>query len=272
MSDYRLLNLACGAKVSQKGNWTNVDFSSPVPNVIEMNILKGLNFPNDTFDVIYSAQFVEHLTYDQAVAVMVEVRRVMKPGGILRLVTPDLEELTQEYLKHLSALKAEATPEDVNKYDWIRLEIFDQIVRDHSGGEMVDFIEKCNIETKNYVADRIGYTFSTFSSQNSESAEESNFVKFTRKLNKLPSYLLRKMRDLTESKMKKVGRFRQCGEVHRYLHDFFSLSKVLSDAGFDKIERRSPEKSEIPDWKLYELDIIKGRVDGPYCLYIEAKK
>jgi len=86
-----LLNLACGAKVSPVGNWANVDYSSPMENVIEMNILDGLTFPDGSFDVVYTAQFVEHLMPQEAAMVLREIRRVLKPGGVLRIVTPDME-------------------------------------------------------------------------------------------------------------------------------------------------------------------------------------
>jgi len=96
-----LLNLACGAKVSTVGNWANIDFSSPMENVIEMNILDGLTFPDGSFDAVYTAQFVEHLTPQETAVVLREIRRVLKPGGVLRIVTPDMEELARTYLKHL---------------------------------------------------------------------------------------------------------------------------------------------------------------------------
>ena len=65
-SQFKLFNLACGSKVVSSGNWTNIDFSSPVSNVIEVNILKGLCFPDNSFNVVYSAQFIEHLTLEQS--------------------------------------------------------------------------------------------------------------------------------------------------------------------------------------------------------------
>ena len=126
-TNIKLLNLACGSKVSAQGNWTNIDFSSPIKGVMEMNILKRLNFPDNSFSVVYSAQFIEHLTLEQAENVLNEVNRVLKPGGVLRLVTPDLEELTNSYLNALKTLKNSKNSFDINKYNWIRIETFDQI-------------------------------------------------------------------------------------------------------------------------------------------------
>ena len=137
---YRLLNLACGSKISNHGNWVNVDFKSPNPNVRECNILDGLGYRSQYFDVVYSSQFIEHLSYCVAQKVLEDLAKILKKGGFIRLVTPDLEELSKSYIKYLSELKIKPNKILEEKYDWIRLEIFDQIVRDFSGGEMLKFL------------------------------------------------------------------------------------------------------------------------------------
>ncbi|HEO64586.1 MAG TPA: methyltransferase domain-containing protein, partial [Spirochaetes bacterium] len=157
----RLLNLACGAKVSTVGDWINIDFSSPYKDVINMDILKGLHFPDNRFDAVYTAQFVEHLTIKEAESVLVEILRVLKPGGILRIVTPDMEELAQSYLQYLRKLKVGKDPFDEKRYDWIRIELFDQIVRDCSGGEMTTVLSQCDEQMKGYLSERIGYSFAS---------------------------------------------------------------------------------------------------------------
>ena len=48
-----------------------------------------LPFENDTFDVIYSKSFIEHLYYPEKF--IKEAQRVLKPGGLLISLTPDWE-------------------------------------------------------------------------------------------------------------------------------------------------------------------------------------
>lgn len=50
-----------------------------------------LNFQNNTFDYIFSEHFFEHLFLDEAVDLMGENYRVLKPMGAMRVVVPDAD-------------------------------------------------------------------------------------------------------------------------------------------------------------------------------------
>lgn len=269
---YQLLNLACGSKVSRAGNWTNVDFQSPEDGVVEMNILDGLAFPAGTFDAVYSAQFIEHLTLEEGERVLRNVARVMKPGGVIRLVTPDLEELARTYLALLDGLKAAPSVEADNRYNWVRLEIFDQIVRDRSGGETPAFLAASDEATRNYIIERIGHTATTFFAPQENLRKTLAPSIILRKLNRIPRRIWRIVKQMAATDTLRVGRFRRSGEVHRYMHDLYSLTRLLHKAGFHRVERVDAYHSSIPDWERYQLDIVNGVVDGPLALYVEARR
>jgi SAM-dependent methyltransferase len=61
-----------------------------------MTDLSGL--PPESFDLVYSGQSIEHVTRREADHVLAQVRRVLKPGGVLALDTPNstLTRLQQE--------------------------------------------------------------------------------------------------------------------------------------------------------------------------------
>lgn len=62
-----------------------------------------LPFRDASVDVVYSSHMVEHLDPGEVEAFLAECRRVMKPGGWLRVVVPDLERLIQAYIEDTDA-------------------------------------------------------------------------------------------------------------------------------------------------------------------------
>lgn len=271
MTDH-LLNLACGSKVSGVGRWTNVDFQSPVEGVIEMNILRGLSFAPGTFDAVYSAQFIEHLTLEEGERVLRNVAKVMKPGAVIRLVTPDLEELSRTYLANLETVKAAPSKQAHRRYEWARLEIFDQIVRDQSGGETPAFLADSDDDTRQHIIGRLGHTATTFFWPPVTETQRLTFAKVWRKLNRIPRRVWQMTLNGLATDTVRVGRFRRSGEVHRYLHDVYSLTSLLEQAGFHSVERVDAHRSSIANWDSYQLDVINGVVDGPVALYVEARR
>jgi predicted SAM-dependent methyltransferase len=63
------------------------------------DLTKGIPHPSNSVDMIYSSHMLEHLRPSQAQFVLDDCHRVLKPGGVLRLVVPDLNEAAQAYLR-----------------------------------------------------------------------------------------------------------------------------------------------------------------------------
>jgi predicted SAM-dependent methyltransferase len=53
----------------------------------------------DTFDWIYSEHFIEHLQPQHGIKFFRQTRRLMRPGGVVRLSTPDLRKYMSGYLE-----------------------------------------------------------------------------------------------------------------------------------------------------------------------------
>jgi SAM-dependent methyltransferase len=54
--------------------------------------------PDGTFEWGFSEHFLEHLTPSDAIGWLVEMRRVLRPGGLMRISTPNLETYMRGYL------------------------------------------------------------------------------------------------------------------------------------------------------------------------------
>lgn len=108
-----LLNVGCGSKFHV--DWTNIDMKSTSPHVRAHNLLQGFPFPSDHFDVVYHSQVLEHFPKEKAPAFMAECYRVRRPSGVLRVVVPDLENIAEEYLRHLRRMYRGSGPRQLRE-------------------------------------------------------------------------------------------------------------------------------------------------------------
>ena len=67
---------------------------------------------------------------------------------------------------------------------------------------------------------------------------------------------------------------RKTGEVHRWMHDRFSLRKLLEDVGFTDCNVCTFNSSSIPNWDSQNLDIsLFGNLPRkPDSLFMEGRK
>ena len=87
------LNIGCGTK--HVGGFVNMDIVPPYDKKLDAR--QGLPYRELTVDGVYSEHFLEHLTQAEGLGFLRECRRVLKPGGIVRVAMPDLDELIGRY-------------------------------------------------------------------------------------------------------------------------------------------------------------------------------
>lgn len=63
------------------------------------DVKKGLPFADQSIRYIYSSHTFEHFTWDDSLLVAQECFRVLQPGGVIRIVVPDLGLIVREYLQ-----------------------------------------------------------------------------------------------------------------------------------------------------------------------------
>lgn len=67
-------------------------------DVMRSDVRKGLGYGDASAEYVYSSHMIEHMARWQALELVRECRRVLRPGGVLRLATPDLAAWVREYL------------------------------------------------------------------------------------------------------------------------------------------------------------------------------
>lgn len=281
----KLLNLGCGNHFHK--DWINVDFVSKSENVKACNLLNGIPFENESVDVVYHSHVLEHFSKTDGVSFLKECFRVLNNDGIIRIAVPNLETIVKEYLVNLE-LAIKGDEEAKYNYEWIKLELFDQMVRNESGGEMKTYLYQKKLANEDYVYKRIGLEGETIRESflnkqtpihneiNKTQSKASNLKLVLKKIKRIIIKILKIKRKniLTahQSEALKIGQFRLGGEIHQWMYDRYSLSELLRKVGFTEIKVCNAFKSEIQNWETYELDVIKGEVRKPDSLFIEAKK
>ena len=274
MSKVNYLNLGCGFTFHK--DWTNVDFVSTGENVQAYNLLAGVPFQNNQFDAVYHSHVLEHFPKDKAVLFIKECYRVLKPGGIIRIAIPDLEKIAKNYLKYLEE-SLNNVPKSAEKYEWSLLEMYDQVVRNSSGGEMVDFIKDESKQVDDFLLERNGKEVQHIMDQlrvkkkpENDLGTQSKKVSYSigdRIKSKLKRLLLK-----DDYQKLQVAQFRNGGEIHQWMYDRYSLKILLQNCGFTDVQVVSAFTSSIPDWNRFELDGSNNMVRKPDSLFIEAKK
>jgi len=61
-----------------------------------------LPFPDASFDVVYHSHVLEHFSQPDGLRFLGQLPKVLRPGGLLRVVVPDLERIVELYRQALS--------------------------------------------------------------------------------------------------------------------------------------------------------------------------
>jgi predicted SAM-dependent methyltransferase len=82
------------------------------PGVIIHDLRKPLPFNDASMSAVYSSHTIEHLYPSDAAHLFDEIYRVLKPGGIVRTVVPDLEAIVLRYREAQAAGQEDPPPGD----------------------------------------------------------------------------------------------------------------------------------------------------------------
>ena len=93
---HQVRKLQIGAGPIAIPGWLGTDLRAG-DGVVFLDATKPFPFEDDTFDYIHSEHMIEHLTWHQGLAMLRECWRVLKPGGTIRVATPDLKVLVSLY-------------------------------------------------------------------------------------------------------------------------------------------------------------------------------
>ena len=262
----KFLNLACGNVFLRDAAWVNADFQAMAPWVQSMDLLAPLPFSDHTFDLVYCSHFLEHIPRELVSGFLRECYRVLRPGGLIRLVLPDADEMFRQYLRFRDTQQhAQA--------DFLMIEIVDQCVRSRSGGLLTDFYRQIlalpdqeRQPWQDFVKWRNGETFGQslcvevkpqpmgFAPRLASDGILRRIAdRITRKTQRLKHQLGLSL--LEPAFCRQNVSLALTGEKHHWLWDGYTLTQELGTVGFTRIQRMSASESQASDFPFYPLDL-----------------
>jgi len=87
------LHLGCGKR--NWPGWTNID-GGDFEHLHSRDVI-NLDYPDNSVDIIYASHLIAYFDRDEIIPILMGWWRKLKPGGILRLATPDFGAMAMLY-------------------------------------------------------------------------------------------------------------------------------------------------------------------------------
>lgn len=257
-----MLNLGCGERTHPE--WVNIDFSLRArlrsvplvrrlfggpnpPGYVNHDLRKGIPVASASADVVYTSHVLEHLEPEHAAPFLREAHRALRPGGVIRVVVPDLESAARAYLDALDAWRAGQIPDAELRYEWAVILLLDQMVRRRPGGRMAPWLRQ---HRDSEVVRELGGIVADLASESDNRHG-----------------ILRRAIGRAASRRSPA----RTGELHCWMYDEASLARLLVTCGFHDIRRVAADESRIPGWSAFGLDLNPdGRPHQPGSVWMEA--
>ncbi len=199
-----------------------------------------LPFGDEMIDAAYSSHVIEHISFDDGLKLFSEVYRCLKPGGVFRISTPDMDLLLSRYLSN----------------DW-------RFFLQADGDYILRRVCKGILPPESLlIHNRLIGWFASYSGRLDTAGGPIVSPQLVEeKLNKLSKY---QFRDWCVSLLE-PGRI----YAHIHLYDYNELYATLRKVGFSQVEKSEYGKSNNPVMLNPSIDSAKHKI---YSLYVEAVK
>jgi predicted SAM-dependent methyltransferase len=102
LNTHKLKKLQLGSRLCILNGWLNTDFYPMTKNIVFLDVTEPFPFKDNTFDYILNSHLIEHITFNDGQFMINECHRVLKPGGKLRIGTPDLDVIIELFIQKKS--------------------------------------------------------------------------------------------------------------------------------------------------------------------------
>jgi predicted SAM-dependent methyltransferase len=260
------VNLGCGSRY--RADWANYDLTPCAPEVRSADFINGIPLADGSAACVYHSHILEHLPRPVGRRFLAECRRVLAPGGYVRIVVPDLERAARDYLAAVDARRGAGSGPEAGarrlEHEWMQIELIDQMVRDRPGGEYTKSLA-ANRENDAFVLPRLGAHGGEMIAGLRAAVPAPRPSRFVRAINFIERWV-------PKGRVLAQALHRSTGEMHMWMYDELSLGDVLREVGFADVRRHTHLTSDIPGFAESGLD---AEPDGtPWkgvSLYMEGR-
>jgi predicted SAM-dependent methyltransferase len=94
--------LHLGAGDSTLPGWLGTDIAPGSPGILCMDARKPFPVPDQSFNYVFCEHMIEHISWHEGAFMLRECYRIIRPGGTIRIATPDLAVLLGLYCNDVS--------------------------------------------------------------------------------------------------------------------------------------------------------------------------
>jgi predicted SAM-dependent methyltransferase len=111
LASHAVRKLHLGSGGMHLPGWLNTDRLPPYPSIVLLDLREPFPLPSGAFDYVFGEHVLHYLDFDEGVACLRECRRVLRPGGRIRIALPDLAQIASLATEH-------KTPEQQRYVEW----------------------------------------------------------------------------------------------------------------------------------------------------------
>jgi predicted SAM-dependent methyltransferase len=90
--------LHIGSGLRRLDGWLNTDIDL-IPDVMHMDATEQFPFADNTFEYVFTEHMIEHVPHLKGMRMLHECYRVLRHGGVIRVITPDLATIIGLYAR-----------------------------------------------------------------------------------------------------------------------------------------------------------------------------
>lgn len=126
-----------------KAGWVNVDSRNRAGVNCLWDCRRNLPFDDNSVKFIFTEHFIEHIDYYKDMPLLLkDIMRVLQPGGMVRIIVPDIEIYLNGYVENGWGILSKARPLLENNVDYWTKNVM------HTKMELINIIFRQNYEHK----------------------------------------------------------------------------------------------------------------------------